>query len=804
MFRRLSIMLVLIVMVVSVMPVRAEVEEIGDAFLEEENYQVPMLVDEAEYLKIAQLQDTLIPFVGSAVSPDDTTVLINNYRYSPSGSAFMNIYDGSMVPIVPFEIPEDVPFFPVAATEVIWLDNDTLGQLLFDAFSGLLWFTTDRNTGQASLSPAFATDELLLPLSIAPNASRMIAIRIPLEELLSFRATETPQLPFSKEWPELAYQAPDLKQEVRSAFFAHTDQKKAQNEDEVEVGVYDLTTGAYEPLAYFGEDTTLFTYAWSKDGSKFAMVRDTGEYFRFGPERLIDSITIDALGEYAPSDNPFLINNVLDLFDFNSGEHRLEAIRSAEGDGSIMYGVNWSTDNQRFMTWNVHPAQIKGRAHPTYLFPDRGDLRFYDAQGNFLSMLNAGPATAPSFLMSPGFIAPDEVMFNAVEGMHTYLYYYNLGSGELRKVSIWDGTNFAFVSTNFSRHVIFTFTSFLHAPDIYRIQWDGQALARLTWSNAEQESINNIRADKVSFTLRNGGVREGYLIQPAGAQFPPQDSPIVVWQEGGPRTEFINRFAANVENPYNLLPNLGVPVLFVPLQGRIGFGPEMLNALADDRNFGQIDIDDMAEIVQQLVDNGWTSEDKVGVTGCSYGGYFAAQSITRHQLRYAAANPQCTLFNNTQEYHFNFQSLITYLEGVKPTDHPDVYADDSPMSRASAARTPTLLFHGELDFLPLKFAYDFHDQMVIQGYTSRLVVFFDVHGLIFQENQLRAAQEQVLWFRQHLGDGTLIPRDTGADVATTDSVEVVAASTPLESVEPAQQAVIVQVVDLVRNLLSGF
>lgn len=732
--------LVLAVIVASAAPAFADSEVVdhGDG-------EVPELLSAAEVERIAQLQDTPVPFISSTVSPDDSTFLIENYRFSPTGSAFLNINDGSITPIQRLELPEDFDFLPVAGTEIVWFDDNTMGQVIFDLFNGGFVFLVDRTTGVPSIQPI----ELpFYPISIAPNASRLLVAILPEFEDLSAGAEFTP--PFSVELPKLRMDPLQQKRPLRSAFQAPTDQRNKLSETELELGVFDLTTGEYSSLLSLPEDSLLFNFAWAPDGSKLAVVRDTIKYGEdFATRRLVDAVMYDLMGEFSPKDNPFFTQNVVDLFDFGTGDFRIAALKSAEGNGDTFRDLSWSTDASRLAVGMRKPSRIKGRSHPVYFLPESSYLRFYSPQGALLSEFAAPEINAPDASFAQ-YISPDELMIHAVDGMSFKLFYYNQGSGEFRQISAWEGTTYDAAATRQSRQILYSFSSFQHAPELYRVQWDGQAIARMTWANAENEKANQVRTDRVSFTLRSGAVREGYLIQPAAAAFPPKDSPIVLWQEGGPTAPFVNQWSTNVENSANLLANFGMPVLFVPLPGRLGFGPAFLNALADNQNFGQIDIDEAAEIVEQLVQKGWTSPGKIGITGCSYGGYFTTQSITRHPQRYAAANTQCTLLDTASEWHFGL-ALIGYLQGTTPMAAPAEYAADSPINRASAIRTPTLMFHGTYDFLPVKFAYDFHDQMQVQNVPVKLLEFDgEGHGLSLPEHQLRAAQEQILWFRRYL------------------------------------------------------
>ncbi len=101
--------------------------------------------------------------------------------------------------------------------------------------------------------------------------------------------------------------------------------------------------------------------------------------------------------------------------------------------------------------------------------------------------------------------------------------------------------------------------------------------------------------------------------------------------------------ATAVESPFNLLPNFGLAVLIVPLAGREGYGPAFYNRLAEGENFWHVDLAEGAEIVEQVVARGYATREQIGVTDCSYGGYYASQLVALYPHLLAAANPQCAL-----------------------------------------------------------------------------------------------------------------------------------------------------------------
>ncbi|MEB3250844.1 MAG: prolyl oligopeptidase family serine peptidase, partial [Cyanobacteriota bacterium] len=160
----------------------------------------------------------------------------------------------------------------------------------------------------------------------------------------------------------------------------------------------------------------------------------------------------------------------------------------------------------------------------------------------------------------------------------------------------------------------------------------------------------------------------------------------------------------------------------------------------------------------QMVQRGWAGAGQVGVTGCSYGGYYSAQLISRFPRLVAAANPQCSLLDTLTEWQLGYGALLAYLVGQTPMEAPQRYQRDSPLYQATAIRTPTLLFHGAEDFLQLAVVRNFHDAIAAAGVPVTLYEFEGLgHSLIDPEFQYLAAQLQVAFFRQYLQPTSALP-----------------------------------------------
>jgi dipeptidyl aminopeptidase/acylaminoacyl peptidase len=661
------------------------------------------ILEAAELEKLVALQSTKDVFLVSGVSPDDSTILLasgSGEERSSRQANWLNIQTGELEPIP----AEFLDLFPQSA--VAWSDQKTV-----------MYVSNNKSGDPVLVTLGHASNEIkseALPLngrvlSLAPNGARLLV-------------------------------------EVGSV-------------NGIDLMVSDLKTGGSEKLFSYPSGGGPQSIAWTDDGSKLAFVRyDVPHELASDQAKINEVVTQDALGKLPLDQNPLFTGNVVEVFDLEQGEGSPSSLHTESSDGYLFHKVLWSPDGQRLLTRMVHPSQPAGREFPVVVagaFPDRAYYRVYDASLTLTQTVDRPEIEAP--LASHAiFLSPDEVIVTAAHGLNFHLYYINLISDEFRQLPTEDGTfefspyGYQVYATHQSRQLIYNQSSFQHSADVYRLNLDGGEPEALTQYNAQAAAANQIRIDEISFSLEDGTTRVGYLLQPADGSFPPENIPIVLYQQGGPGGAMTNRWGATAEEPFNLLPNFGFAVLFMPFSGREGFGPEFFNALADNDNFGQLDVAEGAQAVQYLIEHKYVKAGAVGIAGCSYGGYYVAQSITQFPDLYAAANIQCALLDMIKWWEPN-RFLVTYMEGSVPAEQPDEYRRDSPVYSASKIKTPLLLFHGKDDDLPFEIVQDFRNG-IDDGITPVEMLVFknEGHSLSFSSSRLIAAQQQIVWFRKYL------------------------------------------------------
>ncbi|NJP05204.1 MAG: prolyl oligopeptidase family serine peptidase [Chloroflexaceae bacterium] len=747
--------LIVLTLLIGIAPAQAEIVPID--YFELEDTPVTLL-DEAEIEKIVQLQQgTVQPQLISAISPDDTTVLMATFL--PTGEVtieFLNITDGSRTVLNNTPLLELVNHFRVIS-EPWWSSDTILSFLAINEDEQFIRIAVDHTTLDAAVAETFATlPESAYIVSASPRGTHVL-LEVYQEQIFddvpdglartgditiqTRPDTINWQSSYTPDWLTLPPLMP-----------GKIDPNTVRvNSEEVNLSIMDVRSGQIVPMTTLTPGTSVSSFSWAPDGTQVAMIRTSDINVWRGQESVAALVVRDAMGKLPPADNPFLQGNVLEVFDIASGEARIAQTYARDGNGDEFVDMAWSPDGQMLMVHMARPGVIQGRTYPTYIYAESGYFRLYT---NNLEQI--GSIEAPelqSIISEAQFVSESEVLFTTLLGMTQRIYYHHMGSGEFRQISEHDGMYLQLHATsNKAQQVIFFHSSFYEPGEIFRLNWDSSGWAALTYYNTPLQELNQIQVHEMAFPLANGAVRYAQLIQPAGAPFPPQNEPMVLWQQGGPGGPMLSQWTAFVEAPFNLLPNFGISVLVLPLQGRPGWGPALYNELADNRNFGQVDIDEAADVVRQMIANGYTSSDRIGISGCSYGGYFTSQSIVRHPDLYAAANTQCSLLDLITEWNVGFSWFIGYLMGSTPTLETDEYLQDSPGFLAANIRTPLLIFHGSDDFLPVSTAENFHEDVAATGTPVRMLRFMGAgHGITdFPEYELVAAQEQIVWFRRYL------------------------------------------------------
>lgn len=672
-----------------------------------DDVELPTL-SEAEQETLDTLQAVRVPMILSEVSPDRSTLVVatlDRLSQTDRQVKFLDLNTGELIDSLVLDYEVFSPMVPMR-----WIDNRTVQFVQEGLFGPWDLVSLNRDTGIVSHTTVYPTEE---------------------------------------EAGEILGAAPDFSHFALRVF------------EETEDVIYLVSLRSLNRLevARIPSDLDIQPPSWSENGDRVAFVtssieeRQLYERTPYSPN-LADPVNQDALGRTPPADNLFLQQNKVKVYDLSAAEPLLLQVQAEDDPAHLLTAASLNPAGDRLLVKYLEPGELTGREFPTYLYPQRSYYQVLDLAGNAIATIDDPILDGP--LENEGnFIDGDTVLFSTVAGTNRHFYTYDLEPATLNRLPLPDGSvdPQSWEVSQDGETLYFAFSSVTQPPEIFSMPIDGSAAPiQVTQLNAAVTAVNNVQVNPVSFDTRNG-LREGFLVQPAEESFPPSDRPIVFWQQGGPGFSMINEFAVEVEMPLNLLPNFGISVLSVPLAGREGFGLDVYKLQADGSNFGQVDIVEGVEVAAQVVGQGWARADQLGVSGCSYGGYFAAQTTAQHPDVFAASNPQCALLDAFTEWQLGYSSLLSYLTGRTPMEAPEYYQAISPLYSADDVTAATMLFHGSVDFLQADMARNFHDVIEANGVPVTMYEFEGVGHSIFDIGlQRTAAQLQVDFFRQHLGE----------------------------------------------------
>jgi dipeptidyl aminopeptidase/acylaminoacyl peptidase len=199
---------------------------------------------------------------------------------------------------------------------------------------------------------------------------------------------------------------------------------------------------------------------------------------------------------------------------------------------------------------------------------------------------------------------------------------------------------------------------------------------------------------EIRWQSEGGQQIQGWYILPAnyepGKQYPLalniHGGPFIMW---GPGTQ-------SMWHEWQCHAGAGYVVLFCNPRGAAGYGEAFQKAL--HAAWGEVAFPDIMAGVDALLEKGFVDEQRMAVTGGSYGGYMTAW-IVSHTDRFAAAVSQRGVYNLLSFYGVtDIPWFIRDLFDATPTQDAMFLWKHSPMAYADKIKTPLLILHNENDF----------------------------------------------------------------------------------------------------------
>lgn len=287
------------------------------------------------------------------------------------------------------------------------------------------------------------------------------------------------------------------------------------------------------------------------------------------------------------------------------------------------------------------------------------------------------------------------ILFSAEEGVDITLSEQNINSNE-RKLVINPGQ---VVFNNFSyRNGIVSFAGNTpkHPSEFFTFNLSDNKIEKHTALNPWLADMKMGKQEKITYSARDGLRIEGVLTYPVefeeGKRYP-----LIVYIHGGPEAAEQNGWNTSYGKWGQIAAGKGYFIFYPNYRASSGRGVEF--AKMDFGDLGAAEFDDVIDGIDYLIDLGYVDNDKVGIGGGSYGGYFAGWGATKHTERFAAAVSFVGVSNQVSKRNTTdipYEDYYVHWGFWTHENHELVY-DRSPVKYAHQSKTPTLILHGKED-----------------------------------------------------------------------------------------------------------
>jgi len=193
------------------------------------------------------------------------------------------------------------------------------------------------------------------------------------------------------------------------------------------------------------------------------------------------------------------------------------------------------------------------------------------------------------------------------------------------------------------------------------------------------------------YTGFEGWPMDGWILKPQDFDAT-KKYPLIVEIHGGPNTQYGYGFFHEMQ----MLVAAGYVILYTNPRGSCGYGRDF--ALAVRGAWGEKDSLDIMAGVDALLQKGYIDEQRMGVTGGSYGG-FMTNWLIGHNDRFKAAVTQRSVVNLASDFgssDVGWTFADDELE-TTPWENLEKYMFHSPITYVNQMHTPLLILHSEQD-----------------------------------------------------------------------------------------------------------
>ena len=256
------------------------------------------------------------------------------------------------------------------------------------------------------------------------------------------------------------------------------------------------------------------------------------------------------------------------------------------------------------------------------------------------------------------------------------------------------------------------------------------------------------------FTFKNrlGRTVDGWIIKPVEWK-EGENYPCVLEMHGGPR----GVYGEGIFQEFQLLAAEGYAVIYTNPRGSAGYEEEYTQGVM--RHYGEVDYEDFMDFTDEAIKRyPWIDENRIGLTGGSYGGY-TTNWIIGQTDRYKAAVTCRSICNWVSKFGV---SDIGFMQPESISGAKSYWGEDlieqmkhSPLYYAGNVKTPCLIIHSEQDYrCPMAEGEQWFTALKLNNVPTELIRFPDENHELSRSGKPKHREERMQhilrWFREYL------------------------------------------------------
>ena len=459
--------------------------------------------------------------------------------------------------------------------------------------------------------------------------------------------------------------------------------------------IFDVDIATKESTQLTFDDGDQGIPSWSPDGSKLAFISD------------------------ATSERDFHAENEVRVLEISSG--KISTWSKGLADAC---SVTWLPDGKALAVIGSEDFRIHSYYQGSIyiLKPDSEPSRVTDDHVAPIGGSHPAKIGSPLIIDSEG----TTITFSGQTASESHIYRAKIGEYGQKKIADLGGQLLACEFDRSHSRFACIYSTPERSPEVFEGSLTNNSLRMVSDLNAEYFS-NRLIGNTERFSIERSGLQiESVLLYPANFDHS-KKYPLVLNIHGGPHGVFANSFDITRQ----LLSSNGYFVLAVNPRGTSTYGKDyMLPVLGD---WGGEDYNDIIASLDQVCEKDYIDENRLSVTGYSYGGFMSSW-IIGHTNRFKCAvigAPVTNLasFYGTADIGVNFGER--QMGGSRP-EIKNEYDFRSPINYAENVDTPALLMHGDTDYrVPISQSEEYFVTLKRLGKIVELVRFpGQNHGLM--------------------------------------------------------------------------